>query len=301
MTPTAKFCSVHLGRLDARCSHSRASAVSSILDASRRRRSAISALIPVEKARQDKSWEYGPFVNAGTGVGESRRFQVLSGGFQLGKPLTPVVHAGFFVASSSLAATSCRCGRRTHQLRMSRNTSARGPNGQPEACLLPVGGGTFRGVSLTPVILRWNFLTRSRSDSALVPGRRRTDLYHAQVSAEPAECQRNRRRNPRVELFASGRSRGPLLHASQTVDRSRSERGAHFLGLAGRSQSRRKCQYSGAGRLHVLEIEGSRRITSMVCARWKEEDERRGSRVRSELLRGQGRPACRSDCGRDAR
>jgi hypothetical protein len=27
---------------------------------------------------------------------------------------------------------------------------------------LPVGGGTFRGVSLTPVILRWNYLTKSR-------------------------------------------------------------------------------------------------------------------------------------------
>jgi lipid A 3-O-deacylase len=28
--------------------------------------------------------------------------------------------------------------------------------------IAPVGGGTFRGVSLTPVILRWNFLTSSR-------------------------------------------------------------------------------------------------------------------------------------------
>jgi hypothetical protein len=28
-------------------------------------------------------------------------------------------------------------------------------------CQLPGGGGTFRGVSLTPVIFRWNFLTSS--------------------------------------------------------------------------------------------------------------------------------------------
>jgi hypothetical protein len=27
---------------------------------------------------------------------------------------------------------------------------------------LPVGGGTYTGVSLTPVIFRWDFLTRSR-------------------------------------------------------------------------------------------------------------------------------------------
>jgi lipid A 3-O-deacylase len=26
----------------------------------------------------------------------------------------------------------------------------------------PEGGGTYTGASLTPVILRWNFLTRSR-------------------------------------------------------------------------------------------------------------------------------------------
>jgi len=30
------------------------------------------------------------------------------------------------------------------------------------ACTLPVAGGTYRGVSLTPVIFRWNFLTKSR-------------------------------------------------------------------------------------------------------------------------------------------
>ena len=29
-------------------------------------------------------------------------------------------------------------------------------------CTLPFGGGTFYGVSLTPVIFRWNFVTHSR-------------------------------------------------------------------------------------------------------------------------------------------
>ena len=31
-----------------------------------------------------------------------------------------------------------------------------------DGCLLPFGGGTFHGVSITPVIFRWNFLTHSR-------------------------------------------------------------------------------------------------------------------------------------------
>jgi hypothetical protein len=33
---------------------------------------------------------------------------------------------------------------------------------QPYPCNLPVGGGTYTGTSLTPIILRWNFLTQSR-------------------------------------------------------------------------------------------------------------------------------------------
>jgi len=37
-----------------------------------------------------------------------------------------------------------------------------GPTGQAGTCPLMTGGGTFRGVSLTPVILRWNFMTHSR-------------------------------------------------------------------------------------------------------------------------------------------
>jgi hypothetical protein len=36
------------------------------------------------------------------------------------------------------------------------------PTGQFYTCDLPFGGGTFRGVSLVPVIFRWNFLTKSK-------------------------------------------------------------------------------------------------------------------------------------------
>jgi hypothetical protein len=36
------------------------------------------------------------------------------------------------------------------------------PPGQTCSYVAPEGGGTYRGVSLTPVILRWNFLTHSR-------------------------------------------------------------------------------------------------------------------------------------------
>jgi len=51
---------------------------------------------PVAQVRKDMSWEYGPFVNGGTGLGNRDNFQFLSAGVQVGKPLTPVLRAGIF-------------------------------------------------------------------------------------------------------------------------------------------------------------------------------------------------------------
>ncbi len=51
-------------------------------------------LNPVAQVRNERSWEYGPFVNWGTGVGNRSDYKFFWGGFELGKVLTPVVHAG---------------------------------------------------------------------------------------------------------------------------------------------------------------------------------------------------------------
>ena len=49
---------------------------------------------PVAEVRNARSWEYGPFFNWGTGVGDRDNFKFFWIGAQLGKPLTPVLHAG---------------------------------------------------------------------------------------------------------------------------------------------------------------------------------------------------------------
>jgi hypothetical protein len=114
-------------------------------------------LSPVAQVRQDRSWEYGPFVNGGTGLGNRDNYQFLSAGFQAGKLLTPVVRAGIF----------------SGQFEFSGNIMPLWQAYTPSAHLqtfhysggyfvAPEGGGTYRGVSITPVILRWNLLTRSR-------------------------------------------------------------------------------------------------------------------------------------------
>lgn len=116
---------------------------------------------PVAQVRKDRSLEYGPFVNWGTGLGDRSDFKFLSAGLQGGKVLTPVIHAGVFSGQFEFGANVMPLWQ------------AYTPPPHKQTFVYPCatgtcyysaldGGGTYYGVSLTPVILRWNFLTKSR-------------------------------------------------------------------------------------------------------------------------------------------
>jgi len=118
---------------------------------------------PVANVRENKSWEYGPFVNYGVGVGDRSSYKFLSAGFQLGKPLTPVFHAGVLSGQFEFAGNIMPLWQAyTPAPHIENSTCTDETNGKPFTCTLLYGGGTFTGFSLTPVILRWNLLTRSR-------------------------------------------------------------------------------------------------------------------------------------------
>jgi lipid A 3-O-deacylase len=117
---------------------------------------------PVAQVRQNRSWEYGPFINWGTGVGNRSDFKFLSGGIQLGKPLSPVVHAGLFTGPFELGGNIMPLWQAYTPAPHEQVAKCTDQNGNPVSCTLQYGGGTFYGVSLTPVILRWNFLTSNR-------------------------------------------------------------------------------------------------------------------------------------------
>jgi lipid A 3-O-deacylase len=117
---------------------------------------------PPERIRQNMSWEYGPFVNWGKGVGERASYQFLWAGFQLGKPLSPVVHAGILSGQFEFAGNIMPLWQAYTPAPHLETFTCENNNSQPVPCNLKVGGGTFRGVSLTPVILRWNFATHWR-------------------------------------------------------------------------------------------------------------------------------------------
>ena len=79
-----------------------------------------SSISPVAQVRQNKSWEYGPFVNYGVGVGDRSQYKFLWAGVQLGKPLTPVFHVSVFSGQFEFAGNIMPSGRPTRRPRTSR-------------------------------------------------------------------------------------------------------------------------------------------------------------------------------------
>jgi hypothetical protein len=117
---------------------------------------------PVAEVRQQRSWEYGPFVNWGTGLGNRSDFKFFWGGFEASKILSPVVHAGIFSGQFQYGGNIMPLWQAYTPPPHEATYTCETTKGQFVSCVLPTGGGTFYGVSLTPVIFRWNFLTHSR-------------------------------------------------------------------------------------------------------------------------------------------
>jgi hypothetical protein len=114
------------------------------------------AAAQVAPARQNKSWEYGPFVNYGNGLGNRDSFRFLSAGVQLGKQVFPVVHAGIFSGQFEYGVNIMPLWQAYTPAPHEQVFTAGGIT-----YTAPEGGGTYRGVSITPAIFRWNFLTHS--------------------------------------------------------------------------------------------------------------------------------------------
>jgi lipid A 3-O-deacylase len=118
---------------------------------------------PVASMRTNQSWEYGPFANWGTGLGNRSDYKFFWGGFQLSKPVSPVVHAGIFSGQFEFGGNIMPLWQAYTPPPHEVTTVCVTPTGAIiSPCTVPYGGGTFRGVSITPVIFRWNFLTKSR-------------------------------------------------------------------------------------------------------------------------------------------
>ena len=112
-------------------------------------------------------WDVGAVVQGGAGVGDRSSFHFLSAGLHLGKVLTspggPGLLHGQFEYAGELYPYWQAFTPAPHMQTVNFKV-----NGQTYSELVSYAGGTFSGVSLTPIILRWNFRTHS---SAAVPQR----------------------------------------------------------------------------------------------------------------------------------
>jgi hypothetical protein len=116
---------------------------------------------PVAQIKHDESWQFEPFVNYGNGFGNRDQYRFLSAGVEVGKILTPVVGKGWWSGQFQFAGNVMPLWQAyTPAPQDQLNTCI--IDGQATPCELPYGGGTFRGVSITPIILRWEFNTHAR-------------------------------------------------------------------------------------------------------------------------------------------
>ena len=117
---------------------------------------------PAALVRQEKSWEFGPFVNYGNGLGDRSSFKFLAAGIQGGKALTPELGHGIFKGQFEFGANIMPLWQAYTPPAGNQTFSYPLPGGGTGYYVAPSGGGTYYGVSLTPVIMRWNFFTKSR-------------------------------------------------------------------------------------------------------------------------------------------
>jgi len=114
---------------------------------------------PAESMRSARPWHFGPFVNYANGVGDRSGFHFLSAGAEAGKALTPVLHAGPLSGQFDLSANIMPLWSAYTPAPHTETRTCIDTGGNTYSCELPVGGGNYFGVSVTPVIFRWKFAT----------------------------------------------------------------------------------------------------------------------------------------------
>lgn len=111
----------------------------------------------VGELRGKQPWAMGPFFAYGNGINTRSDFHFLMGGFELGKVLTPVVHAGALSGQFELGGNIMPLWQAFTPDPHEETVTSNGQTYEE-----PVGGGHYSGVSITPVIFRWNFATHTR-------------------------------------------------------------------------------------------------------------------------------------------
>jgi len=109
------------------------------------------------------SWEWGPFLQGGFGVADRSDFHLLSAGARLGKVLTDEHLGSIFRGRFEYAGELMPYWQAFTPPPHTQTFPVRDPvTGLIYQEPFPVGGGTYTGLSLTPIILRWDLHPHGR-------------------------------------------------------------------------------------------------------------------------------------------
>ncbi len=118
---------------------------------------------PAAAALARRSWEYGPFFQGGMGIGDRASYKFTAAGFRIGKVITGEHLGGLFRGQFELAGEILPYWQAfTPAPHTEQGTCHDTVTGLNYTCTLAVGGGTFTGASITPVIFRWDFKPHHR-------------------------------------------------------------------------------------------------------------------------------------------
>jgi hypothetical protein len=95
----------------------------------------------------------GPFVDYGNGLLDRTDYHMLMVGFQAGRVISPMVHAGVLSGRFELGANVMPL----FQAYTPAAHAVTVTDGAGATTTERIGGGTFTGASVTPVVFRWNF------------------------------------------------------------------------------------------------------------------------------------------------
>ena len=116
---------------------------------------------PAEGVLANLPWNYGAFVDGGFGTGNRDAYKFLWAGVHAGKVLTDPFGKGLLRGQFELGAEFLPLWQAYTPKYLRANCYAE-PGGSIGCTALFPTGGTYTGLSITPVILRWNLRGRGR-------------------------------------------------------------------------------------------------------------------------------------------
>jgi lipid A 3-O-deacylase len=116
---------------------------------------------PASAALATDPWEYGAFFQGGFGVGDRSDFSFTNAGVRLGKVLTSPHLGSIFRGQFEYAGEILPYWQAFTPAAGNRPTPV-SINGDDVTLEEPFSGGTFNGISITPIILRWDLKPHKR-------------------------------------------------------------------------------------------------------------------------------------------